>query len=192
MPQKESYVKDQGSHYGTTAKNQIYSGPYKLEGWNGTNESFKMVKNPDYWDAKNVKTKQVNWQVIKNPESAIKLYQQGKVDRAKIYGTPEIYEANKNNKAATTTPLAVSSYLEYNQAKNPFLANQKIRQALNLATNRQALADQASGGARYAATGLVPKNLVKATNGQDLATNTIQRKPRSSLRKVFKKLIRAR
>ncbi|CAK1247841.1 peptide ABC transporter substrate-binding protein [Fructobacillus tropaeoli] len=170
MPQKESYVKNQGSHYGTTAKNQIYSGPYKLEGWNGTNESFKMVKNPDYWDAKNVKTKQVNWQVIKNPESAIKLYQQGKVDRAKIYGTPEIYEANKNNKAATTTPLAVSSYLEYNQAKNPFLANQKIRQALNLATNRQALADQASGGTRYAATGLVPKNLVKATNGQDLAS----------------------
>lgn len=170
MPQKESFVQSEGSKYGTSAKEQIYSGPYKLVGWTGTNESFKIVKNPNYWDAKNVKTKQVNWQVIKNAETGVQLYKQGKLDRAKIYGTPEIYEANKNNKAATTTPLAVASYLEYNQASNPYLQNEKIRQALNLATNRKTLASQASGNTRYAATGLVPKNLVKAANGEDLST----------------------
>ncbi|CAK1244258.1 peptide ABC transporter substrate-binding protein [Fructobacillus evanidus] len=169
-PQKESFVKEQGSKYGTSSKTQIYSGPYKLEDWNGTNNKFKMVKNPDYWDAKNVKTKTVNWQVIKNPETAIKMYKQGKLDRAAITNSAEMYAANKNNKDVKSSALAASTYLVYNEAKNPFLANEKIREALNLATNRKDLASQATGGARDAAKSLVSNNLVKAANGEDLST----------------------
>ncbi|CAK1248681.1 ABC-type oligopeptide transport system [Fructobacillus cardui] len=169
-PQKESFVKEKGSKYGTTAANQIYSGPYKLEGWNGTNNKFKIVKNDDYWNAKNVKTKTINWQVIKNPETAIKLYKEGKLDRASITGSPEMYAANKNNKDMKTVSVAASTYLEYNQAKNPYLQNEKIREALNLATNRKELASQATGGSRDAAKSLVSNNLVKAANGEDLST----------------------
>ncbi|NLS38154.1 peptide ABC transporter substrate-binding protein [Fructobacillus tropaeoli] len=168
-PQKESFVKEKGSKYGTTAANQIYSGAYKFEGWNGTNGKFKMVKNDNYWDAKNVKTKTINWQVIKNPETAIKLYKQGKIDRAAITNSPEMYSANKNNKDVVNSAMASATYLEYNQAKNPFLQNEKIREALNLATNRKDLASQATGGTRDAAKSLVSNNLVKAANGQDLS-----------------------
>ena len=35
------------------------SNGYKVQGWNGTNNTFKMVKNDNYWDAKNVKTKEI-------------------------------------------------------------------------------------------------------------------------------------
>ncbi|GAO99427.1 peptide ABC transporter substrate-binding protein [Fructobacillus ficulneus] len=168
-PQKESFVKKAGSKYGTTSSEQIYSGPYKFEGWNGTNNKFKMVKNDNYWDAKDVKTDTVKWQVIKNPETAIKLYKEGKIDRAAINNSAEMYSANKGNKDVKDSAMAAATYLEYNQAKNPYLANEKIREALNLATNRKDLASQATGGTRDAATGLVSNSLVKAANGQDLA-----------------------
>ncbi|CAH1855286.1 peptide ABC transporter substrate-binding protein [Convivina intestini] len=170
MPQKQSLVEKQGSKYGTTAEKQLYSGPYKLEGWNGTNNKFKMVKNDNYWDAKNVKTKTVNWQVVKKPETMVELYKKGEIDRAGIYTSPEIYKANKNNKDVTKVPQAASTYLEYNQTgKNKFLANDKIRQALNMATNRAEATKQASGGIFDTATGLVSRNLTKAADGQDLA-----------------------
>jgi oligopeptide transport system substrate-binding protein len=54
--------------------------------------------------------------------------------------TPELYAANKSNKDKVKAPEAVTVYIEYNQTgKNKFLANTKIRQALNLATNRKEL-----------------------------------------------------
>ena len=51
--------------YATTSKDQIYSGPYTVKGWNGSDGTFKLVKNKYYWDAKNVKTAKVNLQAIK-------------------------------------------------------------------------------------------------------------------------------
>ncbi|HEO0714178.1 TPA: peptide ABC transporter substrate-binding protein [Streptococcus agalactiae] len=44
MPQKQSYVEKVGKDYGTTSKNQIYSGPYLVKDWNGSNGKFKVVK----------------------------------------------------------------------------------------------------------------------------------------------------
>lgn len=169
MPQKQSFVEKQGKKYGTTSAKQLYSGPYKFEGWNGTNNNFKLVKNDNYWDAKSVKTKEIDYSVVKKPETAVQLYKQGKLDRASI-STPELYAANKNNKDKVKAPEATTAYIEYNQTgKNKFLANTKIRQALNLATNRKELVEQVTSGLSTAATGLAPQGLAKTASGEDLA-----------------------
>lgn len=169
MPQKQSFVEKQGKKYGTTSAKQLYSGPYKFEGWNGTNNSFKLVKNDNYWDAKSVKTKEIDYSVVKKPETAVQLYKQGKLDRASI-STPELYAANKSNKDKVKVPEATTAYIEYNQTgKNKFLANTKIRQALNLATNRKELVDQVTSGISTPATGLAPQGLAKTASGEDLA-----------------------
>ncbi|MGO3498631.1 peptide ABC transporter substrate-binding protein [Leuconostoc falkenbergense] len=169
MPQKQSFVEKQGKKYGTTSAKQLYSGPYKFEGWNGTNNSFKLVKNDNYWDAKSVKTKEIDYSVVKKPETAVQLYKQGKLDRALI-STPELYAANKSNKDKVKVPEATTTYIEYNQTgKNKFLANTKIRQALNLATNRKELVDQVTSGISTPATGLAPQGLAKTASGEDLA-----------------------
>lgn len=170
MPQKESFVNKEGKKYATTSDTALYSGPYKVQGWNGTNNTFKLVKNDNYWDAKNVKTKEIDVQVVQKPETAVQLYKQGKIDRVSISNTPELYKANKNNKDVVKTPEATTAYLEYNQTgKNKFLANAKIREALNLATNRKELTDQVTSGVSTPATGLVPKGLAKTATAEDLA-----------------------
>ncbi|HFZ6872255.1 TPA: peptide ABC transporter substrate-binding protein [Streptococcus agalactiae] len=98
MPQKQSYVEKVGKDYGTTSKNQIYSGPYLVKDWNGSNGKFKLVKNKYYWDSKHVKTNSVIVQTIKKPDTAVQMYKQGQIDFAEISGTSAIYQANKNNK----------------------------------------------------------------------------------------------
>lgn len=170
MPQKESFVNKEGKKYATTSDTALYSGPYKVQGWNGTNNTFKLVKNDNYWDAKNVKTKEIDVQVVQKPETAVQLYKQGKIDRVSISNTPELYKANKNNKDVVKTPEATTAYMQYNQTgKNKFLANAKIREALNLATNRKELTDQVTAGVSTPATGLVPEGLAKTATGEDLA-----------------------
>ncbi|HGA3823275.1 TPA: peptide ABC transporter substrate-binding protein [Streptococcus agalactiae] len=98
MLQKQSYVEKVGKDYGTTSKNQIYSGPYLVKDWNGSNGKFKLVKNKYYWDSKHVKTNSVIVQTIKKPDTAVQMYKQGQIDFAEISGTSAIYQANKNNK----------------------------------------------------------------------------------------------
>ena len=91
-------MEKQGKQFATTAAKSLYNGPYKFEGWQGTNNQFKLVKNEHYWDTKNVKTPEIDFQVIQKPEVAVQMYKTGKLDAA-LVNTPQLAQANKNNKA---------------------------------------------------------------------------------------------
>lgn len=169
MPQKEEFVNKVGKKYGTNAKSQIYSGPYVVTGWNGTNNKFTLKKNKYYWNAKKVKNAAVNIQVVKKPETAINMYKRGEVDVANISNTPSMFKANKGNKDVIDVAEATTAYLQYNQTgKVKALANKKIRQALNLATNREAWVNTAVPTGSRPATGLAPYGLAKV-DGKDLS-----------------------
>ncbi|WP_218653987.1 peptide ABC transporter substrate-binding protein [Streptococcus pluranimalium] len=170
MPQKKEFVEKTGKDYGTNSDSQVYSGPYKVEGWNGSNNSFKLVKNKEYWNAKNVKTDAVNIQVIKKPDTAVQMYKQGELDAANISKTSAIYNANKNNDDVVTVPEATTAYMVYNQTGDvKGLTNQKIRQALNLATDRKGVVEAAVDTGSKPATGIAPTGLAILENGEDLA-----------------------
>ena len=170
MPQKKEFVEKTGKDYGTNSDSQVYSGPYKVEGWNGSNNSFKLVKNKEYWNAKNVKTDAVNIQVIKKPDTAVQMYKQGELDAANISKTSAIYNANKNNDDVVTVPEATTAYMVYNQTGDvKGLTNQKIRQALNLATDRKGVVEAAVDTGSKPATGIAPTGLATLENGEDLA-----------------------
>lgn len=169
VPQKESFVKDAGKDYGTTSEKQIYSGPYIVKDWNGTSGTFKLVKNKNYWDAKNVKTETVNVQTVKKPDTAVQLYKQGKLDFANISGTSAIYNANKKHKDVVPVLEATTAYIVYNQTGAiEGLSSLKIRQALNLATDRKGIVSAAVDTGSKPATALVPTGLAKLSDGTDL------------------------
>ncbi|HFZ7199948.1 TPA: peptide ABC transporter substrate-binding protein [Streptococcus agalactiae] len=173
MPQKQSYVEKVGKDYGTTSKNQIYSGPYLVKDWNGSNGKFKLVKNKYYWDSKHVKTNSVIVQTIKKPDTVVQMYKQGQIDFAEISGTSAIYQANKNNKDVVDASDARTTYIIYNQTGSvKALTNQKIRQALNLATDRKGVVKAAVDTGSTPAESLVPKKLAKLPNGEDLSKYT--------------------
>ena len=133
-----------GKQYGTKSDKQIYSGPFKVENWNGTSGSFKLVKNNNYWDAKHVKTKTINIQTVKKPDTAVQMYKQGQLDFASISSTSAIFNSNIKNKDVVTVPEATTSYMTYNETgKVKGLDNLKIRQALNLATDRKGIVEAA-------------------------------------------------
>lgn len=178
MPQDKKVVDEYGKAYGTTSDKMVYSGAYmfkKENGWNGTNKTFTIYKNPNYWDKDNVKTEAVNFQVISDPNTMAQLYKQGKLDLTTL-GSADLYNANKSNAAYTAFKEATSAYMEYNQSgkgassaiAQKALENQKIREAINLATNRAGLVEQISP-ASTPATSLTPANTAKTESGEDFA-----------------------
>ncbi|HFI0593725.1 TPA: peptide ABC transporter substrate-binding protein [Streptococcus suis] len=169
VPQKESFVKEAGEDYGTSSDKMLYSGPFVVEDWNGTSGSFKLVKNDNYWDAANVKTETVNVQTVKKPDTAVQMYKQGELDFANISQTSAIYNANKNNEDIIDIAEARADYLVYNETGSvKALTNQKIREALNLATDREGLVKAAADTGTNPATAFVPKGLATLTDGTDL------------------------
>lgn len=66
FPQNQNVVEKYGKKYGTAAKYLVYNGPFKMEGWSGSNLSWKLVKNKNYWDKKDVKLSQINFSINKS------------------------------------------------------------------------------------------------------------------------------
>lgn len=176
-PLNQKYVEKEGKSYGTTSDKTLYNGAFMFakgsHGWSGTNKTFSLVKNPNYYDTKAVKADGITYQVISDSTTAAELYKQGKLDVA-VLDTPALIAANKETKGFQVLQSPRTDTLEYNQSGSvPALNNVKIREALNLATNRQGLLDTAAPSYTVLKTA-TPKGLDKAPNGQDFATYAAQ------------------
>ena len=170
MPQSKEFVEKTGDDYATTSEKALYSGPYTVEDWNGTSGTFTLVKNKYYWDADNVKTKKVNVQTVKKADTAVQMYKDGELDTASISGTDAIYNANKNRDDVVDVPEAPTAYMVYNESgSTEALTNTKIRQALNLATDREGIVKAAIDTGSTVANALAPTGLETLPDGTDLS-----------------------
>lgn len=165
FPQNEKAVKKYGSNYGTESKYMVYNGPFVMKNWTGSNLRWKLKKNNDYWDKKNVKLSGINFKVNKSPSTAYNLYQSGKSDMSQL-STEQARQLNKKP-GFTVEKSGQMTYLEFNQKQAAF-KNTKIRQALSLAINRKQLAGKIMGEGTEIPTGIVPNGLAK-NNGTDFS-----------------------
>ncbi|KRN67263.1 ABC-type oligopeptide transport system, periplasmic component [Pediococcus cellicola] len=167
FPQNQKAVEKYGSKYGTASNKLVYNGPYKSVGWTGTNLKWKLVKNDKYWNKKNIKMDTINYQVVKDPATALNLYNSKKLDVTTITGSQ--VAQYKNNKAYKLRKEASTFYLQLNE-KRSYFQNKKVRQAISMAIDRdqltgKVLADGSQKPLGYVSTGLAenPKT------GQDFA-----------------------
>lgn len=161
FPQNQNVVEKYGKKYGTAAKYLVYNGPFKMEGWSGSNLSWKLVKNKNYWDKKDVKLSQINFSVNKSTTTSYNLYQSKKLDYTPL--STEQAKQLKGKDGYQVLKEARTNYLEFNETNKVF-ANKKIRQALSYAVNRQVLV----GAGTLPSLGIVSRDLA-FNKGKDFA-----------------------
>lgn len=167
FPQNQRVVERYGSKYGTASKYMVYNGPFKLTGWTGSNLSWKLVKNPTYWDHKHVRLHKIVVNVNKSTSTSYNLYESGQLDmtplssvQAKhLQGNPDLHVLQ----GATT------AYLEFNQKRVRALRNPNIRKAISLAINRRQFVKQILGDGSVEPKGFVSAGLTQY-HGKDFAT----------------------
>ncbi|ADY84403.1 Peptide binding protein [Lactobacillus delbrueckii subsp. bulgaricus 2038] len=136
-PLDSKAVKKYGKRYGTKSAYAVYNGPFKSVGWTGSNLTWKLAKNPYYWDKKAVKLETINYSVQKTPSTDYNLYQTGKLDAA-ILDT-QAAKSMKGKKGYRVLTLGNTTYLCYNYKKKKIFRNANLRRAISMAINRKQL-----------------------------------------------------
>ncbi|MCZ8511215.1 peptide ABC transporter substrate-binding protein [Paenibacillus filicis] len=153
FPQKEDFVKKQGDKNGADADKVIGAGPFKLEKWDHE-QQLVMVKNDKYWDAANVKLTKVTVNVVKDPNTALNMYETNQVDLTELKNEqPKMYQGKPD---LVFKKEFVTAYILFQNKKVPAFSNTKIKQALGMAVDRKTFTDVVLGGTSIPSTGLVP------------------------------------
>lgn len=165
MPKNAAFAEEKGTDYGTSTDNFIGNGPFLISGWDGTTESWKLTKNPDYWDQKNVKLDTINVQVMKEIATGTNLFDSGELDYTVLADTYALQY--KDSPQAYFIPKAMVGYLSPNH-KREVTGNVHARKAILQAIDKEAFATDILGDGSTALNGFVPKDFAKdPDSGED-------------------------
>jgi len=157
-PVQKKAAQEFGELYGTDADKIVCSGPFILTDW-AQETSMTLEKNPNYWDAENVKLTKVEITLAKDSNTVQSLYDTEAIDFMTI--SQEVANAGKYDNVAEIRKLS-TQIIQFNSHKKiegvayNYFQNPKIREALGLTFDRQAFANEVIKQPKGAAYGLVP------------------------------------
>lgn len=122
------------NNYGTDADKLAYNGPFTITSW-AHEDSIVLEKNPDYWNAENIKLDKITMRMIGQETTAINEFNNGSIDMIGLTG-----DNIKQFKNAQGFDDGGAWYFEFNSKVNPF-NNAKVRKALTLGVDAQAMID---------------------------------------------------
>jgi len=154
LPLNQKFVEEQGDQFATSTETLLFNGPYTLENWTSTANEWDLVKNETYWDAETVQVDNINHVVVKDPQTAVNLYETGEVDAAGI--TSDLVDQYSTHEDYVIEPETSVFYLKMNQTRNEALANKNIRNAIARAFDKEAIVNEILNNGSIAANGLVP------------------------------------
>ena len=154
MPLNQKFYNEVKDKYFTDAEYTISNGPYTMESWTHDSE-LKFKKNPNYWDASNVKTDNVVLKIIAT-DSAVNAFKNKEVDvtaitfeQAKEFaGKPELVKADDGG----------IYYLLFNTKENVF-KNAKVRRAITMAINKEELVNKVLEGSEKLTKTFTPSGI---------------------------------
>ena len=163
FPQNQKFVEKCGKNYATKPEYILGNGAYKMTKWiKGNKATF--TKNDKYYDAKSVKTKNIEMYLVQDPKTAAQNFDNGKVDYATINST--LVDKYKGKDTFTTFNEGFLFYLSLN-FNNKTIADKNVREALSYAINRKDLCENVLKDGSKEATGFVPSQLSTSPAGKD-------------------------
>ena len=160
FPVQQKAIKENGKNYGTSQKSIETNGAYTLTNLDGvgTSDKWTIAKNEKYWDKKHVSMKKINFQVVKEINTGINLYNDGQLEDAPLAG--EYAKQYKKDKEYSTTLMANTMFLEMNQTgENKLLKNKNVRKAISYAIDRESLVEKLLDNGSIPSVGVVPEKM---------------------------------
>ena len=144
------------------------SGPYMLESWSH-NESMVYVKNPNYWDAENVKLERIELMLSADDNAVYTAYQNGDLDFIDVVPSDQIASLKENPEFHVIGNLG-TYYVGFNVKSKLFdgktveqAAN--MRKALGMLVDRQYIIDTVAQCDQAIATSYIPEGMIDGNGG---------------------------
>jgi glutathione transport system substrate-binding protein len=140
------------------AFNPVGTGPFKFVEWKAT-DYLKVAKFDGYWKKGYPKVDTLTWKPVVDNNTRAAVMQTGEAHFTYPV-PPEMAETLKAKPELeiVAAPSIIQRYLSMNTQQKPF-DNPKVRQAINYAINKEAVAKVAFGGYATPADGIVPEGV---------------------------------
>ncbi|GFR36092.1 peptide ABC transporter substrate-binding protein [Thermobrachium celere] len=167
MPVRKDIVEANKDTWATKPETYIGNGPFKLVEWK-QKDRIVLEKNPNFYDAANVKLSRIEMRMIEDQTAALATFQSGELDFIESPPTQQIpdllskgiakkypylgnyfYVINVSDKAEKIDPAAAKA-----------LKDVRVRKALALAIDRKALIETVTKAGQVPATSFVPNSII--------------------------------
>ncbi|MBI4854335.1 MAG: peptide ABC transporter substrate-binding protein [Acidobacteria bacterium] len=141
-----------------TPENIVSCGAFKLAE-HKPYDKVLLVKNPDYWDAANVKLDKAYFYPIDDNPTNVNLYKAGELDVIQSGGIPlSFIKTLRKKKDYVGGAFFTTCYYSLNIKRKP-LDDVRVRRALNMAIDKASITDKLIAKGDLPATSLVPPGL---------------------------------
>ena len=158
-PQPREPIEEHGDLW-TEPGNIWTNGAYMLDTWEHENRMV-LVKNPNYYDAKNVSIEKINYVMVVEASTAMAMYENGEID---VDANPPLEDMDRIKADAVLSkelyiaPRLCTYYYGMNVTK-PGTDNVLVRQALSSSVDRQKLIDTVLKGGQEPAWSFACKGI---------------------------------
>lgn len=168
LPLKEDMVTKNANGWANDPNTIISNGPFKITEWKH-NDYMLLEKNPNYWDAQNVKLEKLKLVMITNNNTALTAYKTGDIDL--ITDIPPVQlQSLLTSGEAKSNPQLGPYFFCINVTKKP-LDDARVRKALALAIDREALVKTVTRGGQKPAVGFIPSGIPDGGSEKDFRSN---------------------
>ena len=154
-----------GDQFGMDPAVTVGTGPFKFAGWN-FNDQLVLVKNDDYWRGAS-ELPGVVIKIIPDTETQTMMFESGELDLLDLDFVTDAADRFLETypDQIVQGPRVGITYFTMNFNKEPF-QDVKVRQAVQMAIDRQAILDALYGGRGQVEHGIYPYGLIGFNEGQ--------------------------
>ena len=164
-PVRKDIVSANPDTWATSPKTYIGNGAFKLVKWD-MKDQLVFERNENYWDASNVKLDSLTFKLVTDETTAYSELKAGNFDMVNSVPTNEI-QPGKEEGLVKISPYLGTYFFAINVGKQDTLnddvkkalSNKLVRQALNLAVDRQEIIDTVGKAEQVPAYSFVPKGI---------------------------------
>lgn len=175
VPLREDIVSANPEGWATNPETYVSNGPFKLVQWD-MKDQLVFEKNGNYWDKDSVKLESLTFKLVTDDTTAYSELKAGNFDMVNSVPTNEI-EPGIEEGLVHVNPKLGNYYFAINVGKQDTLSedvkevlnNKLVRQALNLAIDRQEIIDNVGKAEQIPAYSFVPQGITDE-NGNDFAS----------------------
>lgn len=129
----------------TRAGNHVGNGPFLLKEWS-PHQRIVAVRNPHYWDAANVKLDGIEFYPTEDYATDERMFRTGQVDMTYEFPNSKIDAYRRDNPAALRIDPYLGVYFYRCNVARPPLNDKRVRKALALAIDREAIVKNITRG----------------------------------------------
>ena len=142
----------------TRPENYVGTGPFKLKEWK-VNQLISVERNPNYWDANNVKLNGIEFYPIDDQNTEERAFRAGQLHKTLEVPLDKIPAYRRDNPKTIRIDPYLGTYFYRFNVNIPALKDVRVRQALNLAIDRESVVENITRGGQIPAKGFTPQGM---------------------------------